>query len=78
MNRMAIDALNRGWSLGFATGKVQAARESDFGLLVAGAGVVHGSRRAAAAGFRRIVITVGIVGFLCSLVAFGPALFFGA
>ena len=30
MNKIAMDALNKGWSLGFATGKVRVVHDSDF------------------------------------------------
>lgn len=35
MSKMAMDALDRGWNLGLATGKVPAGRDSDLDLLVA-------------------------------------------
>jgi len=35
MSKMAMDALNRGWNLGLATGRVQAVQDSDLDLLAA-------------------------------------------
>ena len=34
MNKIAMDALNKGWSFGFATGKVRVVHDSDFDQLL--------------------------------------------
>ena len=34
MNKIAMDALNKGWSLGFATGRVRVIHDSDFDQLL--------------------------------------------
>ena len=80
MDKLGMDALNRGWNLGFATGKVQSVRRPiPIGRPAQkNPRVVHGSDPAPAAGFRAIAITGGVVAFLCSAIVFGPALFFGA
>ena len=80
MDKLVMDALNRGWDLGFATGRVQSVRRPafDWPLAQKNARVVQRSDPAPAAGFRSIAITAGVVAFLCSAIVFGPALFFGA
>ena len=80
MDKMVMDALNRGWNLGFATGRVQSVRRPDFDWPMAARERPHGSGfdPVPAAGFRSIAITAGVVALLCSAIVFGPALFFGA
>ena len=68
MDKMVLDALNRGWDLGFATGRVQSVRRPafDWPLAQKNARMVQGSDPAPAAGFRSIAITAGVVAILCS------------